>query len=200
MQTVTSVNENAMGQFHGGRRSATEARAVNAGAASRMKVIASTIWSDCLAPLGLKLLCNQRQNMTPETFAKIVGDTDPELLSFYDQFCPQDIGKLVGSEDFFVFDATLSSEKGFIAQSLQDLVVAMLGNPEVLQMLQLDVGAMIKEVQSLRGQRNLSRFKIQPPPYASPIPPESTGTPGSTTPALGVPPNPALPMLPASAA
>jgi hypothetical protein len=200
MQTVTGVNENAMGQFHGGRRSATEARAVNAGAASRMKVIASTIWSDCLAPLGLKLLCNQRQNMTPETFAKIVGDTDPELMSFYDQFCPQDIGQLVGSEDFFVFDATLSSEKGFIAQSLQDLVIAMMGNPEVLAMLQLDVGAMIKEVQSLRGQRNLSRFKIQPPPYAAPNPAQPPGTPGVTDPALGVPQNPTLPLLPAGAA
>jgi len=200
MQTVTGVNENAMGQFHGGRRSATEARAVNAGSAARMKVIASTIWSDCLAPLGLKLLCNQRQNMTQETFAKIVGDTDPELLSFYDQFCPQDIGQLIGSEDFFVFDATLSSEKGFIAQSLQDLVVAMLGNPEVLQMLQLDVGAMIKEVQSLRGQRNLSRFKIQPPPYANPIPVESSGTPGAPAAAGNLPSNPALPLLSAGSA
>lgn len=195
MQTVTGVNENAMGQFHGGRRSATEARAVNAGAASRMKVIAGVIWADCLAPLGRKLLSNQRQNMSVETFAKIVGETDPELMSFYEEFAPNDPGQLIGGEDFFVFDATLSSEKGFIAQSLQDLVVAMMSNPEVMAMLQMDVGAMIKEVQALRGQKNLSRFKIQPPPYAT-LQIGLTANPSAPAPTGGILQQPALPALP----
>jgi hypothetical protein len=36
MQTITGVNENAMGQYNGGRRSATEARAVSQGASGRL--------------------------------------------------------------------------------------------------------------------------------------------------------------------
>lgn len=195
MQTVTGVNENAMGQFHGGRRSATEARAVNAGAASRMKVTASIIWSDGLAPLGLKLLCNQRQNMSEETFAKIVGDTDPKLVNFYAEFAPQDISKLIGSEDFFVFDATLSSEKGFLAQSMQELIIALISNPEVAATLQMDIPAMIMESQALRGQKNLSRFQLPPtqPNGLEQIIPPGTGQPPAPTGQL--PRQPALPMV-----
>ena len=93
-----------------------------------------------------------------------------------------------------MFDATLSSEKGFIAQSLQDLVVAMMSNPEVMAMLQMDVGAMIKEVQALRTE-NLSRFKIQPPPYAT-LQIGLTANPSAPAPTGGILQQPALPALP----
>lgn len=121
MQVVTGVNENAMGQFSGGRRSATEARAANSGSSSRMKVPATLIFADCLQPLGHKMLTNHRQGISQETFSKILGDS-PEVLARYSLFKPQDVSKLVGVEDHFVFDGTLQSEKGFIAQSLQELV------------------------------------------------------------------------------
>jgi hypothetical protein len=35
------------------------------------------------------------------------------------------------SEDFFVFDGTLPSEKAFLAQSLQEILMTLFQNPEV---------------------------------------------------------------------
>lgn len=161
MQVVTGVNENAMGQFSGGRRSATEARAANSGSSSRMKVPATLIFADCLQPLGHKMLTNHRQGISQETFSKILGDS-PEVLARYSLFKPQDVSKLVGVEDHFVFDGTLQSEKGFIAQSLQELVSAILSNPLVMQSLPLDVGKLMEKILQLRGIDNIEQFRLQP--------------------------------------
>lgn len=161
MQAVTGVNENAMGQFSGGRRSATEARAVNAGGASRLKMTAQLIFSDALAPAGSKMLSNLRQGVSEEFFVKVVGE-DNALK--YETFKPADQRSLVGSQDFFIFDATLQSEKGFIAQSLQELVSALTSNPVVMQLLPLDVGKLIEEIMTLRGITDLERFRIQQQP------------------------------------
>lgn len=191
MQTVTGVNENSMGQFTGGRRSATEARAVNSGAASRMKVTASLIWSSCVASLGRKMLTNLRQGISAESYVKVLGET---ALVRYDRFHPSDPSRLVGVEDHFVFDGTLQSEKGFIAQSLQELVTAMFSNPLVMQVLPIDIGKLMEEILQLRGVDNIERFRTQPQlPNGQP-----TGTiPGiGQNGAAGVPPfGPGIPQI-----
>lgn len=164
MQIVSGVNENAMGQVASGRRSATENRAANAGAASRMKLIAATVWIDGIAPQGRKMLLNCRQDLSFETYSKIIG-ANAELT--WDQFHPENSVELEGNEDYFAYDGTISSEKGYIAQSLQELVSILVSNPEVLAATNLDVVAMIKEVQSLRGLKNLDRFERPPQPTAN---------------------------------
>lgn len=185
MQMVTGVNENSMGQFSGGRRSATEARAVNAGSASRMKVTATVIWTDAIASLGRKMHINQRQGISEQEFTKVLGEAASERFS---KFKPEDPSKLVGVEDFFVFDGTLQSEKGFIAQSLQELVSAMMSNPMVMQILPLDTGKIIEEILALRGVDNIERFKIEqngipntgiiPEPVQQPVGAMPPGMPG----------------------
>ena len=157
MQIVTGVNENAMGQVHPGRRSATENRAANQGASSRMKVIAAVGWSDCLASLGRKMMINLRQGLGPESFVKILG---PTAAPRYEQFAPVDKTMLIGAEDHFIFDSTLQSEKGFLAQSLQELVGAILSNPIVMQVLPLDVAKIMEEILILRGVDNIERFRL----------------------------------------
>lgn len=161
MQTVTGVNENSMGQFSGGRRSATEARAANSGAASRMKVTATLVWSDCIAPLGRKMQTNLRQGISLESFIKVLGETAVER---YEKFHPNNPAALVGVEDHFVFDGTLQSEKGFIAQSLQELVSAMMSNPAVMQIMPIDVSKLLEEILQLRGVDNIERFRLPPQP------------------------------------
>lgn len=189
MQMVTGVNENAMGQFNGGRRSATEARAVNAGAASRMKMTATIIWNDCYAPMGRKMNINQRQGMSEEQFVKVLGES---ARGRYQQFHPQNPSDLVGVEDSFVFDSTLSSEKGFMAQSLQELVTAMFSNPAVMQVLPLDIGKMIEEIMTLRGVENIERFRQPQIPNGIPGPDllnsNSAGDPRLAQGGAGVPP------------
>lgn len=161
MQVVTGVNENAMGQFHGGRRSATEARAVNSGSAARMKVTAKLLWDCAFTPLGQKMLCNHRQGITYPGWQRIIGDDTEER---FQQFKPTDPSGLIGKVDHFVHDATLQSEKGFMAQSLQELVSAMMATPEVASLLNIDVGELIKETLRLRGIENIDRFERQPQP------------------------------------
>jgi len=162
MFSVSGVNENAMGGFHGGRRSATEARNVAAGAASRMKVIATTIFQMAIAPLGKQLLINARQWMSEETFFKIVGE-DEDTFAAWQEFHKDNWWELVGSEDFFVFDATSASEKTFLAQSLQELLVALMSNPEVLMSTNLDPVKIIERIQELRGSTNLKQFQRDQP-------------------------------------
>jgi len=182
-QVTTGVNENAMGQTASGRRSATENRAANAGAASRMKLIAATIWIDGLAPQGRKMLLNCRQDLSIETYEKILGIED--ALPTWELFHPQDSRLLVGNEDYFMYDGTLSSEKNYIAQSLQELVGILASNPEVLASTGLDLVAMIKEIQALRGLKNLDRFQLKAPPpqnalplpAGAPVAPSPTGQP-----------------------
>lgn len=185
MMVVTGVNDNAMGQVAAGRRSATENRAANAGAASRMKMQIMLAFVDALQPQGRKLLSNQRQGMSMETFVKIVGESKAYL---FDKFAPADIRSLVGNEDFFVFDTTQQSEKGFLAQSLQELIVAMIGNPQVLMATGFDLQAAIKELQFLRGLNNATRFFRTNPASAAGTPAQD---PAST---VGGDPN-ALPGL-----
>lgn len=159
MEIVSGVNGNAMGQYHPGRRSATESKAVTSGSASRMKVTASVIWTLGLEDLGKMILLNHRQNVSSETFAKILGTGKEEL---YALFKPEKVRSLIGSEDFFVYDATVQSEKSYLAQSLQELFIAIASNPEMLQVLPVDLGAMLREIQALRGVRNLDRFIVKP--------------------------------------
>jgi hypothetical protein len=159
---VSGVNENAMGQVASGRRSATENRAANTGASSRMKMEASCIWNQAMAPQGKKMLLNLRQEISLERFIKILGESE-EIVALYPQFKPENSYELIESEDFFVEDSTTATEKGYVAQSLQELVVAVMSNPMVMQVIPLDLKAMIEEIQSLRGVRNLSRFFIQTP-------------------------------------
>ncbi len=182
MQIVSGVNENSMGQVASGRRSATENRAANAGAASRMKLIAATVWIDGLASQGRKMLLNARQDLMFETFEKVVGEN---AETYWTLFHPEDPTVLMANEDYFSYDGTLSSEKNYIAQSLQELVGILASNPEVLAATNLDLVAMIKEIQALRGVKNLDRFELPPQPIMPNGNP--TALPPGTQPAAPIP-------------
>lgn len=160
MQFVTGVNENAMGQYAQGRRSATEARAVTAGASSRMKVIVTCAFEQAFEPMGAKLLSNSRQGLSEESFVKIVGESKRSLYPLY---APSDPLALIGNEDFFVMDTTLAAEKGYIAQSLQELIITMINNPELAMTSGFDLEKAVKEIQYLRGVTHATRFFTKSP-------------------------------------
>ena len=159
MEVVTGVNANAMGQYNSGRRSASEARVVTAGAAGRMKMHGQLIWDTSLGRLGRLMLSNLRQSLSLEAFQGVVG-VDPMIQARFEVFkgTPEEV---ISGGDFFTFDSTLQSERNFVAQSLQELLVAVIGNPEAAQMLDIDPRSMLNEVQFLRGAGNVSRFSLQ---------------------------------------
>lgn len=160
IQTVTGISENLMGQFHGGRRSATEARNVQSSAAARLKMLAAIIFRTALEPMGRKMLSNLRDGLDEETTVRVVGLTDAlEGASFL----PVDKSSLAGAYDFEIFDGTLPSEKIHNAQALQEVLSLGFKNPEVSVALRLDLLAVFIEWLQLRGVRNPERFTLHAP-------------------------------------
>jgi hypothetical protein len=111
-----------------------------------------------------------------ESFQSVIGQ-DPGIQERYDLWkgTPQDV---IGGADYFTFDSTLQSEKGFIAQSLQELLVAVINNPVAAQQLDIDPRAMLAEIQYLRGIGNIGRFSLSKqvasgaqPPLPAVVPP-----------------------------
>lgn len=167
-EMVTGVNGNAMGQYNSGRRSAQEARVVTAGAAGRMKMHGQLLWESALGQMGKQMHSNLRQSLSFESFNRIVGSafaapqgTDPEafMSQRYAAYkgTPEDV---ICGDDFFMFDSTLASEKGFIAQSLQELLVSVMTNPVAAQTWDISAKALMEEIQRLRGVSNVGQFSL----------------------------------------
>ena len=179
VQTLTGTNENSTGQFSTGRRDAAQARAANAGAASRNKTVATVLWEVFFEPLGQKVIMNAQGSMSLEEFQRRVGD-DADEARFL-AFNKRDKG-IRNNYDFVVFDGTLPSEKGFIAQSMQELLLGLFENPAAGMLLQDPTfRKLLMEICELRSIPNPQRLL---PPLAQPtnltvLP----GPPGDTAPA-----------------
>jgi hypothetical protein len=169
MQMVTGVNDNMAGQYNSGRRSAQESRVVTAGAAGRMKMHGGLIWEASLGRMGRHMFSNLRQMLGPESFVRAVGkgngnpitgltpemDLEQRFTAF--KGTPAEV---ICGDDYFVFDSTLASERGFIAQSLQELLIAVMSNPQAAMQWDMSPKAMIEEIQHLRGAGPISRFSM----------------------------------------
>lgn len=197
IQAITGINENAMGQYAPGRRSAQENRSANQGAASRMVMHASIIWTDLIEPMGRKMLSNQRQAMSFETFTKILGRTPPNpelsIEDAFNIFAPEDVTEIVGNEDFFAFDGTTQVERNYIAQALNELLEIVMNSPLGPQ-LQYDPNKLIDTALEYRGVRNTARFKTSPPVQGSAPGQVGAGQAQGIAPGAG-----ALPQLPPGA-
>lgn len=159
MQSLTGISDNLMGQISKGRRSSFEAQAVNNGAASRLKVLVAVIWTTTFVPLGRKMVTNSRQGLSFEQFAKEIGQTE-KVQELYAQYHPQQAEMLVGNSDFFIRDATMQSERIFIAQTLQELLVAIISNPAAALQLNLSPQKLLEDIQFLRGVEDFDRYKL----------------------------------------
>lgn len=153
--SVTGISDNALGQYHSGRRSATEARAVTQGSTGRLMCLLKLIWDSAYVPLAQKMTSNSRQYISKERLVKILGPAVAEKVQF--NAGPDE---LVGNCDFFVFEGTLPSEKQFLAQSMQELLGLILSNPQAAMQFSLDPNKLIEEIYTLRGVSNVAeRFK-----------------------------------------
>jgi hypothetical protein len=158
VQIVTGINDNALGQFHTGRRSATEARSVNSATAARLKMVATLLWKGALEPMGRKMLSNLRDGLSVEAYIKILGEeSDPNT---YVQFAKVTKDDLIGDYDFEVFDGTIPSERYAQAETLQELLLGVLSSPDALALLGYDPRKLADEVLELKGIRNPRRFKL----------------------------------------
>jgi hypothetical protein len=171
---ATGINETLLGQFMTGRRSATEARGVATNGATRLVLTISGIWGIALVPLGRRMLSNLRQGLDIEQLVRIYGETntmvdnqtaqatDPNGESAIDRFLPVDKAMLVGRYDFEVFDGTLPSQRGAMAQGLREVLLAMASRPESIPILGFDPALILNEILVLSDVRNVNRLRLTP--------------------------------------
>ncbi len=160
MDNIIGINNMAQGQHSTGRRSATQDRAVMQGASMRLTTDYKLIWDQAIDPMGKKLLINQRQNIDEGQFQGLIGpqeyEKNPELFQLFKSSAPA----LIAQNDFFVFDGTLPSEKGFLAQSLQEFAQIAMTNPDIAVSMGIDVKKLLREIYLLRGVDGMLRFEM----------------------------------------
>jgi hypothetical protein len=160
VQMVTGINENALGQYSAGRRSATEARSVNAGSSARLKMHATLMWLQGIKPLGQQMIANTRQSRTKELYNMIVGDKALECP--FEKVILADPSKIAGNFDFIPYDATLPSDRQQQAAVLTDLFTTLIKAPQSMQLLNKNPLPLLNYIAELYGIRNLEDFDLSP--------------------------------------
>jgi len=160
IQVVTGINENALGQYSGGRRSATEARSVNAGAAARLKMFCQLVWLQGLEPMGKQCLANTRQGRTKEVYARIVGEQI--LKAPYEKVILADPMSLAGGYDFAAYDATLPSDRQQQAMVFTQLFETMMSNPQSMQILNKSPIKLLEHIAELYNIKNFDDYNLNP--------------------------------------
>ena len=178
MENASGFSAAMQGQYSSGRRSATQDRVVSQAGSARGKTTLASIWEEAFAPLGRQLISNNRQEMDMETFARILGNIENiELLFEGFKSTPLDIA---AAEDFFVFDSTIPSEKAYLAQSMQEILMTMMQNPEVAGILGYgpeQIRVLFNEIYTLRGVSANRLPTPMPPQQVAPpvVPPQAAG-------------------------
>lgn len=167
VQLVTGINENALGQYSGGRRSATESRNVNASAAARLKMHASLMWTQGLEPCGRMMLSNTRQGRTKEIYNQIVGAA--ALDAPFESTILTDPKTLAGGFDFVQYDATMPSDRSQQVGLLREVFSVLVQNPETIQMLNKNPLAILEHMAKLSGIKNLRDFDNLPQGQMQPL-------------------------------
>lgn len=192
LDMATGFANMSQGQHSSGRRSATQDRVVAQGASARSKTTLGGIWDTSFEVLGKQLIANNRQEMDEETFTRIMGvrqwPVNPETgVPFTTQeiflLFKADPVAIATSEDFFVFDATLPSEKAFLAQSLQEIFMSIMSNPQFAAVLGFDANAIRELFNQIYLLRGVTPARLPSPPPA--------GAPGLMPPNVVPGPSPA---------
>lgn len=192
-EKISGWSAQMQGQYSTGRRSATQDRVVAQGAGARGKTIVGSIWDTAFEPLGKQLIANNRQEMNFETFKRIVGErewpinrntgvayTVDEIFVLF----KADAVSIATAEDFFVFDGTLPSEKAFLAQSLQEILMTIMTNPEVALVLGFDANVIKELFNQVYLLRGVTPARLPTKPTAAPgqaAPPKVLPTPPAIT-------------------
>lgn len=165
MQVITGVSDNMQGQFSPGRRDATQSRNVAAGAASRLKMHGHLFWSGLFGRQGRLMLSNLRQSISLPAFTRVIGNAADVQDRYNAVVAAGNPEEIICSQDFFPFDSTLASEKGYLAQSLQELMsIILTADPMAAQRLTATINParILEEVQQLRGSGPITRFQYTP--------------------------------------
>lgn len=196
LENITGQSSIMQGQYSAGRRDATQSKAVIQGGSARGKLLLSGIWDTSFVSLGKQMIANNRQEMDIETFTRIIGvQTDPTKPSTEQlfQLFQADPMTIATAEDFFVFDGTLPSEKSYLAQSLQEILMQIMQSPQIAQILGYgpeQIKFLFNEIYELRGVTPPLLPPANPPAPQPQVPGQPPAPPGQ--PAFQPTPQPSL--------
>lgn len=160
---ATGIQENLLGQYSEGRRSAREASNVNANASARIQLPIKGLWQGGILPLGRKMLSNIQQGLDIPQLVSVVGIqkamSDPLAVQ---SFLPVDRSMLYGSYDFLIFDATLPSQRMAMAAALAQAGEVLMKDPRAILVIGKDPKLLFDEWLELMGVKNADRFNLTP--------------------------------------
>ncbi|NJO48307.1 MAG: hypothetical protein HC840_01165 [Leptolyngbyaceae cyanobacterium RM2_2_4] len=161
IQVVTGINENALGQYATGRRSATEARSVTSAAGARLKMHGMIAWVMGIEPLGQKLIANTNQLRSREFYEMIIGE-DIEKYP-YEKTIVAPPHLIAGGFNFMPYEGTLPNDKERHAGHFVELFKSVMSNPQAMVALtKLDLNKVLNHIFSLYGVKNFSDFILAP--------------------------------------
>ena len=165
-QIITGINENAMGQYTSGRRSAAQTRGIGQAVQARLGMAANIIWYGGLDQLGCLLLSNTRQFRSKETYEQILG-ADAQKYPF-EEVILANPDRIAGGFDFMPLDGLTDSEK----TNTIGLMKELLGNAELIAASNLDVSKLVEYCFNISGVKNFEYFKREAQPQGQPMPPQ----------------------------
>jgi hypothetical protein len=158
IQRISSVVDNVMGvQNSGGRKTATEVRNATGWSTSRLKTPVEYNSALALDPLSQMMLSNTQQYLDLERKYAIAGNTLENAQKFV-EVNPQAIA---GDYDFVPVDGALPIDRLAQANFWKELLMQMSRSPQL--MMEWDLSGMIAQAMKLQGERNIDRFRRQPP-------------------------------------
>lgn len=158
MVAVTGINENALGLYTSGRRSAAQSRGVQQATSQRIGMIANLIWFTGFFDLGRMLLANTRQFRSQDFYTQLLGQDANKYP--YNEVILADPSRIAGGVDFAPLEGIDSSNKANLSMLFKEL----LGNPQVAQMTGLDLNKIMEYMFTINGVKNFDYFKAPPPP------------------------------------
>lgn len=174
-QIVTGINENAMGQYTSGRRSAAQTRGIGQALQARLGMAANVIWFGGLDQLGTLMLSNTRQFRSKEMYDQILGSDSQKYP--YEEVVLADPQRIAGGVDFAPLESLTDSNKGQILATFKEL----LGSPDLIQAANLDVNKILEYCFTITGVKNFEYFKAAPQPQPA--------APGAPVPQIQVMPD-----------
>lgn len=177
-QLITGINENAMGQYSGGRRSAAQTRSIINAGQVRLGMIANLLWEG-IEEMGVIMLSNTQQFLSEATYNQILGDAAEKYP--FDKVILADPEQIAAAYNFAPLEAMSESNKAFIFQMFKEFV----GNPDLITATNMDINKILEYMFTLAGVKNYDWFKSEP----QPIQPQQQPQQGQVAPNVQVMPD-----------
>lgn len=173
-QAASGINENLLGQFSPGRRSAKEAANVANYAAARLIKILACVWESGIDPMGRKMLINLQNGLDVPTLIRVYGQINtqrdaglianhfPNVQQALYQLKSVTKADLIGTYDFSILNGTLPSQRQAQASVLIEFLTTLIKAPQATLVIGLDPQPMAYEALELLGIKNVKRFQLTP--------------------------------------